>query len=254
MGRQVGNFLIMIPMLRFTFSLVLMWACLAPATHAQQQKKKKGVQFSCMLWEGPLPQKIYYQDGEDYREVVPYTSSRSLPHWLEKSKEFRLFTMTQPEANGGKEQEPVYTLVGQAKLLPGISPILFLLIPSQIEEDFKIRIMALDDSHEGFPAGSFRFANFSAADLMVKFAGAVKKIPAREMTIMQSKIGKNGGMVPFLIGNESGEKVFETRLFAQASGREIVFIGPPKKEGGLPSVRFLPQLLPQKLPEPPSQP
>ena len=240
-------------MRRFAFSTVLVWACFATLLCAQQQEKKKGVQFSCMLWEGPLPQKIYYQDGEDYREVVPYTSSRSLPHWLKKSKEFRLFTMSQLEAKDGKEQEPVYTLVGQSKLLPGISPILFLLIPSQGEEGFKIRILALDDSLEGFPAGSFRFANFSAADLMVKFAGAVKKIPAREMTIMQSKIGKNGGMVPFLIGNEKGEKVFETRLFAQASGREIVFIGPPKKEGGLPSVRFLPQLLPQKLPPLPAR-
>ena len=240
-------------MMRFAFSLVLVWACFATEVCAQQQEKKKGVQFSCMLWEGPLPQKIYYQDGEDYREVVPYTSSRSLPHWLEKSKEFRLFTMSQLEAKDGKEQEPVYTLVGQSKLLPGISPMLFLLIPSQGDEDFKIRIIALDDSLEGFPAGSFRFANFSTADLMVKFAGAVKKIPAREMTIMQSKIGKNGGMVPFLIGNENGEKVFETRLFAQPTGREIVFIGPPKEAGGLPSVRFLPQLLPQKLPPLPAR-
>jgi len=240
-------------MMRFAFSLVLVWACFATVVCAQQQEKKKGVQFSCMLWEGPLPQKIYYQDGEDYREIIPYTSSRSLPHWLKKSKEFRLFTMSQPEAKDGKEQEPVYTLVGQSKLLPGISPILFLLIPSQGEEGFKIRILALDDSLEGFPAGSFRFANFSAADLKVKFAGAVKEIPAREMTIMQSKIGNNGGLVPFLIGNENGEKVFETRLFAQASGREIVFIGPPKKEGGLPSVRFLPQLLPQKLPPLPAR-
>ena len=239
--------------MRFAFSTVLVWACFATVVCAQQQEKKKGVQFSCMLWEGPLPQKIYYQDGEDYREVIPFTSHRSLPHWLEKSKEFRLFTMTQPQAKDGKEQEPVYTLVGQSKLLPGISPILFLLIPSQGEEDFKIRIMALDDSLEGFPAGSFRFANFSTADLMVKFAGSIKKIPAREMTIMKSKIGKNGGMVPFLIGNENGEKVFETRLFAQASGREIVFIGPPKEEGGLPSVRFLPQLLPQKVPPPPER-
>ena len=227
--------------------------CIAPTVNGQQQEKMKGVQFSCMLWEGPLPQKIYYQDGEDYREVVPYTSSRSLPNLLKKSKEFRLYTMTQPEAEGDKKQEPVYTLVGQSKLLPGISPILFLLLPSQEGEGFKIRIMALDDSLEGFPAGSFRFANFSTADLMVKFAGAIEKIPARKMTIMKSRIGKNGGMVPFLIGNQNCEKVFETRLFAQASGREIVFIGPPKEEGGLPSVRFLPQLLPQKLPVPPSQ-
>jgi hypothetical protein len=219
--------------------------------HAQGQEKKQGIQFSCMLWNGPLPEKIYYQDGEDYREVVPYTSSRSLPHWLEKSKEFRLFTRKEVDQEDGKEGKVVYSLVGQAAMLPGVERILFILFPTKDEasEALEIRILALDDSLNGFPPGSFRFANFSASELFVKFAGVVKKIPSKEITLMKSGIGKQGGLVPFLIGDGEGNKVFETRLFAQASGREIVFIGPPKEVGGLPSVRFLPQLLPQKLPQ-----
>ena len=226
-------------------------ACLfSDPSSAQEAEKKRGVQFSCMLWNGPLTEKIYYQDGDDYREVVPYTSHRSLPHWLEKSKEFRLFTRQEVEQGDGKEAKLVYTLVGQSKLLGGASPVLFILFPTSNEQGLKIRILALDDSLDGFPPGSFRFANFSSTSLLVKFAGKVKKIPAREITLMKSGIGARGGLVPFLIGNEKGRKVFETRLFAQASGREIVFIGPPKEAGGLPTVRFLPQLLPQKLPEP----
>ena len=222
---------------------------------SQDQVKKRGVQFSCMLWEGPLPEKIYYQDGEEYREVQPYTTSRSLPHQLEKSTQFRLFTMEEVEKGNGKEPELVYTLVGQAALLPGVQRILFILFPT-VDESSKalnIRIMALDDTLKGFPPGSFRFVNFSGSDLIVKFAGILKKIPAQQITIMESKIGKLGGLVPFLLGNNEGKKIFETRLFAQASGREIVFIGKAKEEGGLPKVRFLPQLLPQKLPKIPAQ-
>ena len=235
------------------FRLILVASFVALVSlQAQGQSKKPGIEFSCLLWEGPLPEKIYYQDGEEYREVQPFTTSRSLPHRLEKSTQFRLFTMSEAV---GEDEEPVYTLVGQAALLPGVERILFILFPSRDEatEALKIRIMTLDDTLKGFPPGSFRFVNFSGSDLLVKFAGVIKKIPAQEISIMQSKIGNNGGMVPFLIGNEKGEKVFETRLFAQASGREIVFIGPPKKEGGLPSVRFLPQLLPQKLPPLPAR-
>ena len=166
-----------------------------------QDQKKKGIQFSCMLWSGPLPEKIYYQDGEDYREVVPYTSSRSLPHWLEKSKEFRLFTRKEVDQVDGKEAKLVYTLVGQSKLMGDISPVLFILFPTSDEQGLKIRILALDDSLNGFPPGSFRFANFSVNELFVKFAGAVKKIPSKEITLMKSGIGKQGGMVPFLIGD-----------------------------------------------------
>ena len=235
------------------FRLILVASFVALVSlQAQGQSKKPGIEFSCLLWEGPLPEKIYYQDGEEYREVQPFTTSRSLPHRLEKSTQFRLFTMSEAV---GEDEEPVYTLVGQAALLPGVERILFILFPSRDEatEALKIRIMTLDDTLKGFPPGSFRFVNFSGSDLLVKFAGVIKKIPAQEISIMQSKVGKLGGLVPFILGNKEGKKIFETRLFAQTSGRKIVFIGKSKEEGGLPKVRFLSQLLPQKLPPIPAQ-
>ena len=232
-------------MLRFAIGLIMATACgLSGFAHAQQQEKKQGIQFSCMLWNGPLPEKIYYQDGQEYHEVIPFTGSRSLPHWLEKSEEFRLFTRKEAEQGDGRDAKPVYTLVGESKLLGDVSPVLFILSSGMTETGLQIRILALDDSVEGFPPGSFRFANFSTSNLLVKFAGVVKKVPSKEITLMKSGIGKEGGLVPFLIGSEDGRKVFETRLFAQAHGREIVFIGPPKPGGRLPSVRFLSQLLP----------
>ena len=215
-------------------SILLLFAgfLLCEHVHAQGQEKKQGIEFSCMLWNGPLPEKIYYQDGEEYREVIPFTSSRSLPHQLEKSTQFRLFTMSGAE---GEDEEPVYTLVGQAALLPGVQRILFILFPTKDEasEAIKIRIMALDDTLNGFPPGSFRFVNFSGSDLLVKFAGIIKKIPTQQITLMQSKIGKLGGLVPFMLGDNEGQKIFETRLFAQPNGREIVFIGKPKEVGGI---------------------
>ena len=213
--------------------------CSSGLLQAQEQDKQRGIQFSCMLWDGPLTEKIYYRDGDTFNHVVPFTGSRSLPHILEKSKEFALYV----ENKEAKEKELPYKLVGKAALLPGVKQILFILFLKQTEGELEIRILALDDSLNGFPAGTFRFANFSKSELLVKFAGATKKIPSREMTIMKSGVKKEGGVIPFLIGNEQGKKIFETRLFAQLNGREIVFIGPPKKEGGLPSVRFLPQLL-----------
>ena len=96
------------------------------------RRKRKGFSSAACSGKGRCPRKSITRTVRITVRSIPYTSSRSLPHWLEKSKEFRLFTMSQPEARR-KEQEPVYTLVGQSKLLPGISPILFILIPSQGE-------------------------------------------------------------------------------------------------------------------------
>ena len=204
-------------MLKYTIGLIIAVSCCClGGLHAQDQEKKLGIGFSCLLWQGPLPENIYYQDGEDYREVIPFTGSRSLPHRLEKSQEFRLFTMEAAEEEG---EEPVYTLVGQSKLLPGVSPILFILFPCTSEEGFKIKILALDDSLKGFPPGSFRFANFSTADLLVKFAGNIKQIPAREITMMKSGIGKEGGLVPFLLGN-SEKKIVSAALLSSDAKRE----------------------------------
>jgi hypothetical protein len=67
------------------------------------------------------------------------------------------------------------------------------------------------------------------------------------MLVMGSGVNQQGGMVPCVISSAEGEHIFDTRLIAQASGREIVFISPPDAEDELPAVRFVSQLLPREL-------
>lgn len=222
----------------------------AQAQNAEEKQGENSVQFTCMLWEGPLEKPLFYRDGEGYFPMTPFTGSRSKVHSLKISQEFSLHVEHEIE----DQEEVFYRQVGKAPLLSGTKQILFLLFKQEPEKEMEFRILPIDDSLASFPAGSFRFINMTAEDLRVKFAGKIGKVPASKMTLMKSHVTSDGGLIPFLIGNRQGKKVFETRLFAQATGREIVFIGAPKQGRELPSVRFLPQLLPQKLPEPPENP
>ena len=64
-----------------------------------------------------------------------------------------------------------------------------------------------------------------------------------EMTVMNSGRIKNGGFMPFVINDTKGKRIFGTRLFGQPSGRELVFIIPPRQKGAMPRVKFVSQLL-----------
>lgn len=192
----------------------------AQAQNAEEKQGENSVQFTCMLWEGPLEKPLFYRDGEGYFPMTPFTGSRSKVHSLKISQEFSLHVEHEIE----DQEEVFYRQVGKAPLLSGTKQILFLLFKQEPEKEMEFRILPIDDSL------------------------------ASKMTLMKSHVTSDGGLIPFLIGNRQGKKVFETRLFAQATGREIVFIGAPKQGRELPSVRFLPQLLPQKLPEPPENP
>ena len=216
--------------------------------YGQEKKEVAKVNFTCLLWKSPLHEKIYFRDGKNYTPIEVFTGSRSLTHTLAKSQKFQLFVRRDVG------EEVVYHLVGNAKILPGVRQMLYILFVRNSKDGLNIRILPMDDSLKGFPAGTIRFANFSKSDLQVKLADKTKKIRSSEMTVMETKAGKNGGLFPVFIRNNQGKRIFETRLFAQKNGREIVFIGEPESPGGLPSVRFLPQLLPQKLPKPPATP
>ncbi len=217
---------------------------LVTAQAEQEPVKEPYLQFTCMLWEGPLESQLFYRDGERYIPVTPFTESRSKAHFLKFSREFSLHVKHQVE----EQEEAIYRLVGTSPLLTGTRRILFLLFKQEPEDGIEFRILPFDDSLAGFPAGTFRFMNMSAKELRVKFADETRKIPASKMTLMNSDVSSDGGLIPFLIGDARGRKIFETRLFAQPTGREIVFIGPPKEGEELPSVRFLSQLLPRQLP------
>ena len=99
-----------------------------------------------------------------------------------------------------------------------------------------------------------RFFNFSPTELQVKFAGQVSKLPASGMSLVKSNVSEKGGFIPFLIGHPKGGVIFETRLFSQPTGRDMVFISAPAQPGGRVLVKVLPQLIAPEPPQPAGAP
>lgn len=191
-----------------------------------------------MYWEGAPAEDLFYREKETFRRLEFKEGTRSKNFSLKGTATFELYK----EAVEPVEGEPPYDLLAKAKI-PASKQVLFLVIPFEKEEGTEYKIVAMDDSLKVFPSGAFRFANFSSETLMVKCGETVRKIPAREMSVVKSENSSSGGFVPFVIGNAQGETVFGTRIFGQPSGRELIFISPPKKKGEMPRVKFVSQLV-----------
>ncbi len=209
---------------------------------AQKPDKAGAIEFSCVLWNGELEQELFFRNGREFLPVVPFKTSRSKTHSLVASESFELYVKSDEEA-----VDP-YKLVGKVAIPSGVKQVLFLLLMNE-KEELNIKILAVDDSIEGFPAGTFRFVNFSKRSLVVDFAADSKKIKPKGMTIMKPRADNNGGLTPFIVRSNKGEIIFQTRLFSQTNNREMVFITDPEKRGALPGVRFLPQTLPDAPPK-----
>ena len=207
---------------------------------------KKGPQFTCLYWEGLPEEDLYYRQGEEFVLLEFSKEIRSKDFSLKGMSVFELYRDAQKPVEG----KPPYDRITQAKIPTGTSQVLFLVIPFKSEGKATYRVVAMDDSLSAFPRGTFRFANFTSQALRVKFAGEVQKLPASKMTVMSCKPGEAGGFRPFLIGDAKGRQIFGTRLFGQASGRELVFISPPERKGSnIPRVKFISQLIGKPFPE-----
>ena len=210
----------------------------------QGQKKKR--QFTCLYWEGLTTEKLYFRVGEEFQAIKFENSIRSQDYPLKGMASFELYR----DAKDPKENEPPYELLSKTAIPTNTMQVLFLVIPFKNEKGITYRVVAMDDSLSAFPRGTFRFANFTRQTLLIKFADEVQKIAASKMTVMSCKPGKGGGFRPFIIGNAKGKQIFGTRLFGQASGRELVFISPPERSGSdTPRVKFISQLVGKPLAE-----
>ena len=225
-----------------TACLLLMLAC-PLHLHAQSAAAKPTVEFCGVVWE-PLPiPAVFYRDGKSYLPLEFFPGNRSQLYPLKEGNALELF-----EKVTAADGEPTYKLVGKAPLVAGARRMLFLVDHVANASGLPLRLYGVNDALDVFPPGTIRFFNFSPAGLQVKFAGQVSKLPAGGMSLVTSNVAENGGFVPFLIGGPEGEVIFETRLFSQPSGRDMVFIGAPAQPGGRVPVKVLPQLI---APEPP---
>lgn len=224
-------------LLVFVFPLVF-WGVGNAAAQGAAGKKDGKLRFSCLYWDGLPAEDLYYRERESYRKLEFKQGSRSKSFSLVGTPVFELYRkVLEPE-----EGKPPYELLTRTPL-PKSKRVLFVVIPFDVKGAVRYKVVAMDDSLQAFPRGAFRFANFSSEALFVKCGDTVKKIPSNQTTVIRQKNKPNGGFVPFLIGNTKGKTIFGTRIFGQPSGRELVFISPPEKKGGMPRVKFISQLV-----------
>jgi len=203
------------------------------------------IQFSCVVWE-PLPiTAVFYRDGKSYLPLEFFPGNRSQLYPLKDAIALELYEKV-TAADGAL----TYKLVGRAPLVAGARRMLFLVDPVGKASRLPLRLYGVNDALDIFPPGTIRFFNFSTAELQVKFAGQASKLPRGKMSLVKSNVSKNGGFIPFLIGDPKGAVLFETRLFSQPTGRDMVFISAPAQPGGRLLVKVLPQLIAPEPPQP----
>lgn len=211
--------------------------------HAQPTTAKPAVEFSCLIWD-PLPfPEIFYFDGKSHLPLELFPGNRSKLYPLQETTALGLYV--KETSDDGAE---TYKLIGQSPLLAGTRRMLFVIESAEQSAGLPLTIFGMDDALDSFPPGTFKFLNFSKSALQVNFGSQITQLPAGEIRVVKSNAPKLGGFIPFVVGDARGKIVFETRLFGQPTGREIVFIGPPAKPGGPPRLKFVTQIIP---PEPP---
>lgn len=203
------------------------------------------LQFSCIFWEGKPSEDLYYRDGETFHLLKFRTAKRSRSFDLNRSEFFELYR----KAVAPVEGMPPYDLLSRSRI-PTTEQVLFVVIPLERDGRIQYRIISMDDSVQAFPPGTFRFVNFSSEDLLIKCGEEIEKVLARNMCVIRPDDATDARFVPFHIGNSQGKELYGTRIYGQPSGRELIFIIPPAKEGGIPRLKFISQLMALTAPDP----
>ncbi|MEP2774489.1 MAG: hypothetical protein ABJQ29_15315 [Luteolibacter sp.] len=225
--------------------IFLLAACLAFFAHAQEESKKLGVTFTCLLLEELPVEQIFYKEGKSYLPLEFKKGKRSEAYSLRSNKVFELYVS---EVN--EDGDSFFKPVGSSALVAGSRKILFIIAPGNSESGLPLRIIGLDDSLEGFPPGSFRFVNFTDTELLVKVRDKVTRLESGEITVADSESSEDGGLVPVTFGNSKGETLHFTRLYSHSRSREMVFIGKSKDPKRKFQFMFVPQNVPDREPAP----
>lgn len=216
---------------------------------AEPTSAKASIKFSCAVWEALPMSEIFYRDGQSLQPIQFMPGRRSELYPLKESKVLELY-----EKTVGADGKTTHKLLGKAPLIAGARQMLFLVDPIPSASGLPLTILGINDTLDIFPPGTFRFFNFCAAELRVKFGGEVNNVPARADSVVKSNVSTKGGFLPFIIEDSNGTIIFQTRLFAQPRGRKMVFISPPANATGVPRVKFLTEIVPPPAPTGKSSP
>lgn len=203
------------------------------------QADSSSLEFTCITW-GEFPvEELYYKDGKSYEPIKFRNGKRSQGHSLKEAEVFELYV---PEVNDvGKSY---YKLVGAKPLVTQSQQLLFIIMPAEVQSRLPLRIISLDDSLEGFPLGSFQFANYTDSGLRIKVRDEVTELESGQTGVAYAQSTEDEGMVPVTFTTFGGELLHFTRFYAHARSRELILIRKPKSSRKALEFKFIPQNVP----------
>jgi hypothetical protein len=219
--------------------ILLLQVCILTA-HGQENSSPVNTEFSCVIWKKLPYDEIYYRQGAEYLPLKLLANNRSQLYPLKGMEALELHIPGLDEKG-----RPIYTLVGKGTFPLNANRVIFFIVQRE-KALLPLGLLGIDDSLEGFPPGTTRFVNMSNLSLKVGFGSSVTNLKPRAMATVESKAPSDGGFMPFLVTDENGKRVFETRLMSQPNGRDMVFILPSDRVGRPISLRFVPQVIPLK--------
>jgi hypothetical protein len=197
------------------------------------------IEFTC-AHVGALPyDELFFRQGKQAEALILRAMRRSLPRKLTAGTTFDvMIPETQPDGSQG------FKVIGSAALPPGAKQVMFLLAAKANPQPGKkpIYIMALDDSPQEFPIGSFRFANATRVPLHVKFGSTGQVIASGGIIVIKPSSAKEG-FLPVIIAETTGKILFQTRFFWEPKVREFVMISPPSSPEAPLNLQFISEIV-----------
>lgn len=186
-------------LLRFLVCSTVLVAIGFPPLFAQDQRPQTYT-FSALSWEQPI-RGLHYHDGDVWQRITITNGAKTLPVRVRLVQPVLHFYHEIPATDNTEE---VSSLPAATARFPAdSSEAMFLFFPGRSDEKERYSVRGLKDGLGRFPAGSYRFINFSNYPM----AGAVGQ--------ESFEIPAGGEFVLPLSGAESGSVVFQYARFAE---------------------------------------
>ena len=221
------------------FLVLVLFSLLPEPLRADEEGPSKVIECSFIHWDDNPEEELFFRMGEEYHAIKFRGGSHGGNISLKRMANFEVFRKVENPV----EVESIYELIGETAVPDDASKVLFLVIPPD-GEDGQHRIFALNDSIEVFGRGAFRVVNLTQESISVEFLEKTQSVNVDEDIVMQTKVDKAGGLLPCVMRNPEGKTIFGTRIFCQATGRDVVFLRPPLMEGrDKPRMKFVARLM-----------
>ena len=215
-------------LLRLLFALIFLALPVALQAKDGSPSHSGSIQFSCVALQKLAYPELFYHCGGGYLPIEISVGQRSKAYPFKGVEAMEWFIRKTTVAGAiDSSAPPEYERVGTAPLLPDVKRILFLIDAKRDANGLPLRVLAIDDSLETFPASCYRFLNQTPGLLRIEFGGATHDLPPGVLKVVTPELPEAGGFLPVIIKNEQGRILLENRFLAQRTVRELVIIGPP---------------------------